>query len=427
MPQVNRVFANLLFCLMLQMSQTSFAQTTDSLKKWNLGFQMTSIYQQHPSFDAKYSGDNSLQTAEEGALSLTSTLFLDVPLWKGATFSFNPEMSGGKGLSQAHGLAGFSNGETFRIGNAEPVVYVARAFVEQKFKFKNEQTLQIVAGKFGLADYFDDNPYAHDPRTQFLNWALMAHGAWDYAANTRGYTVGLYANYEYKTWQFRAVFAALPKAANGPILNYNFDKTNAINIEIEKEIKHPNNSVTNIKLLAYRNLAGMGNYHQANQHLNLPFTPAVTETRQDGRTKYGIGLNISYNHADKWGLFGRASYNDGLNETWAFTEIDHSISIGASLQGKLWHRNKDFAGFALVANGLSAEHQLYQKLGGDGFIIGDGGLNYGLETIAEVFYSFAVPNTNFTLSPDYQFVINPAYNKDRGTVHIFALRFHTAF
>jgi high affinity Mn2+ porin len=425
MPQSYRVFAHLLCCFMLQ---GSFAQTADSLKKWNLGFQMTSIYQEHPSFDAKYSGDNSLQTAKEGALSLTSTLFLDVSLWKGATFTFNPEMSGGKGLSQAHGLAGFSNGETFRIGNAEPVVYVARAFVEQKFKFKKEQSLQIVAGKFGLADYFDDNPYAHDPRTQFLNWALMAHGAWDYAANTRGYTVGLYANYEYKTWQFRAVFAALPTAANGPILNYNFAKTNAINIEIEKEIKHPNNDVTNIKLLAYRNLAGMGNYHQANiQLLKPPATPAITDSRQDGRTKYGIGLNISYNHADKWGLFGRASYNDGINETWAFTEIDQSMSVGATWQGKLWHRNKDFAGLALVANGLSAEHQLYQKLGGDGFIIGDGNLNYGLETIAEAFYSFAVPNTNFTLSPDYQLVINPAYNKDRGTVHIFALRFHTAF
>ena len=187
----------LLLFLSVFFSTKTISQTTDSIQKYSLKFQMTSVYQWHPEFKADYSGTNSMLSKEQRALSLTSTLFLDIPLWKGGLFTFNPEMSGGEGLSSAKGLGGFPNGETFRIGEAKPVVYMARMLLQQKFKFKNNQSLQIVAGKFGLADYFDGNAYSHDPRTQFLNWSLMTHGAWDYAANTRGYTDGIYANYQF--------------------------------------------------------------------------------------------------------------------------------------------------------------------------------------------------------------------------------------
>ena len=153
----------------LLISAFSFSQETDSIRKYSLKFQMTSIYQYHPDFYADYSGTNSMNPKEESALSLTSTLYFDLPLWKGATATFNPEMSGGQGLSQARGLGGFPNGETFRIGDTKPVVYVARMLLEQKFQFKNNKSLQLVFGKFGLADYFDNNIYSHDPRTQFLN------------------------------------------------------------------------------------------------------------------------------------------------------------------------------------------------------------------------------------------------------------------
>lgn len=386
---------------------------------------MTSVYQWHPEFKADYSGTNSMLSKEQRALSLTSTLFLDIPLWKGGLFTFNPEMSGGEGLSSAKGLGGFPNGETFRIGEAKPVVYLARMLLQQKFKFKNNQSLQIVAGKFGLADYFDGNTYSHDPRTQFLNWSLMTHGAWDYAANTRGYTDGIYANYQFDTWQVRASLSALPTNANGPNLGFSFKKSNAINLEVEKKITFKNNDSGTIKLLGYKNLAGMGNYNLANS--NYIITPNIVSTRQDGRTKYGIGINADYSHSDTWGLFGRMSYNDGKNETWAFTEIDQSASLGINLKGKLWNRSDDFAGLALATNGLSASHQTYQKLGGNGFMIGDGNLNYGTEKIVEAFYSFAIPHTSFTLSPDYQFVVNPGYNKDRGPIQFVALRFHAQF
>lgn len=403
----------------------SFSQKKESIDNYSLIFQMTSVYQWHSAFKANYSGTNSMLAKEQRALSLTSTVFLDVPLWKGGLLTFNPEMSGGEGLSSAKGLGGFPNGETFRIGEAKPVVYVARMLLQQKIEFGNNKSLQLVIGKFGLADYFDGNAYSHDPRTQFLNWSLMTNGAWDYAANTRGYTDGIYVNYQFNTWQVRASLSALPTYANGPNVKFSFNKSNAINLEIEKKFIFENKDYCSIKVIGFRNLAGMGNYNLANN--NYSTTPNITSTRGEARTKYGIGINAEFSHSDKWGLFGRISYNDGKNETWAFTEIDKSASLGINLKGQLWNRSNDFAGFALVANDLSTSHQKYQQLGGNGFMIGDGNLNYGIENIAEAFYSFNIPHSSFTLSPDYQFVVNPGYNKDRGPVQFLALRFHTQF
>ncbi len=412
--------------LALLLLPTAFAQKKDTIPSYTLKYQTTSIYQYHQGFKADYTGDNSLHPYEERALSLTSTLYLDVPLWKGATFTFNPEMSGGEGVSQAKGLGGFPNGETFRIGDHQPVVYLARMLIEQEFKLNKTHALTLVLGKFGLADYFDASTYSHDPRTQFLNWSLMTHGAWDYAANTRGYTDGLYLNYQFNSWQVRGSIAALPTNANGPNLDFSFDKSNGINVEIEKEFKLKNNKVLNLKLLSYRNVARMGSYQLINETYTT-LTPNIYDARAEKRTKYGIGLNVEYQNSENWGLFSRVSYNDGKNETWAFTEIDQSASLGLSLNGKIWNRNKDFAGIAVVANGLSTDHQKYQQLGGNGFMIGDGNLNYGTESIVEAFYSFAVPHSNVVLSPDYQYASNPGYNKDRGPVQFFGIRFHTEF
>ncbi len=409
-----------LACLFFSIS--SFSQKTDTIEKCSLKFQITSIYQWHPTFHALYSGTNSMQAEEQRALSLTSTLFIDVPLWKGGLLSFNPELSGGEGLSQTRGLGGFTNGETVRIGETKPSVYLARMLLQQKVEFNEKHSLQIVAGKFSLCDYFDASSYSHDPRTQFMNWSLMVNGAWDYSANTRGYTDGIYANYQFYTWQVRGSLSALPTNANGPNLKFSFNKSNAINIELVKKITFLNKDTAVIKALIYRNLASMGNYDLANA--NYITIPNITSTRQEGRTKYGVGINAEYSHSDSWGIFGRISYNDGKNETWAFTEIDQSVSIGITLKGKNWNRPNDFGGFAIVANGLSESHQKYQELGGNGFMIGDGNLNYGIEKIAEIFYSFAIPHTSFTLSPDYQFVINSGYNKDRGPIQFLSLRFH---
>ena len=400
-------------------------QTDHIPQKYTLHFQQTSIYQYHGGFDAKYSGENSLVNEEEGALSLTSTIFFDMPLWKGGSFTFSPELSGGKGLSQAKGLGGFTNGETFRIGNPEPVVYVARLFVSQDFDLKKDRNLKIVVGKFGLADYFDFNTYSHDPRAHFMNWSLMAQGSWDYAANTRGYTSGIYAEYVHPKFQIKGAFVAVPTSANGPDLDYQYDRSNAINLELTKPFKINSTYSGVFRILTFRNQAGMGNYDQANKQINT--RPDITKSRSPFRTKIGIGLNAELTHSDLWGAFARMGWNDGQNETWAFTEIDASASLGFHFNGKMWKRTKDFAGVAYVSNGLSSAHQTYQKLGGNGFMIGDGNLNYGQEGILEAFYSYEVPSTRVTLSPDFQYVINPGYNKDRGPVAVWALRLHTEF
>lgn len=403
-----------------------YSQSDSTSSKYSLHFQQTAIYQYHDAFNARYSGDNSLQNVEEGAMSLTSTLFFDMPLWKGANFTFNPELSGGKGLSQAKGLGGFTNGETFRIGNPEPVVYVARLFVSQDFDLKKDRNLKVVLGKFGLADYFDFNTYSHDPRAHFMNWSLMAQGSWDYAANTRGYTSGIYAEYRQPKFSLRGSFTAVPTSANGPDLDYQYDQANGINVEFEKPFKVNETYTGVIRLLAFQNRAGMGNYDQANA-VPQGVKPDITASRSPFRTKRGWGINAELTHSDLWGAFARVGWNDGKNETWAFTEIDAAASLGFHFWGKLWKRPRDFAGIAWVSNGLSDSHQTYQKLGGNGFMIGDGNLNYGQEGILEAFYSFEVPNTRVTLSPDFQYVVNPGYNKDRGPVAVWAIRVHTEF
>ena len=252
--------------------------------KYSLHFQQTAIYQYHDAFNARYSGDNSLQNVEEGAMSLTSTLFFDIPLWKGANFTFNPELSGGKGLSQAKGLGGFTNGETFRIGNPEPVVYVARLFVSQDFDLKKDRNLKVVVGKFGLADYFDFNTYSHDPRSHFMNWSLMAQGSWDYAANTRGYTSGIYVEYRQPIFSLRGSFTAVPTSANGPDLDYQYDQANGINVEFEKPFKVNETYTGVIRLLAFQNRADMGNYDQANV-VPQGVKPDITASRSPFRTK----------------------------------------------------------------------------------------------------------------------------------------------
>lgn len=400
------------------------AQSDTTQRKMSFHFQQTAVYQYHGAFDALYSGDNSMINKEEGALSLTSTLFFDAPLWKGANFTFNPELSGGKGLSQAKGLGGFTNGETFRIGNPEPVVYVARLLLEQNFELSHHRNLKLVIGKYGLSDYFDFNAYSHDPRAHFMNWSLMNQGSWDYAANTRGYTSGLYIEYKTPQAEVRGSFSAVPTSANGPDLDYNYNKANGINLELTKPFQVNAYWSGFFRILAYRNQAAMGNYDLANRAQGIP---DITSTRSPYRTKYGYGLNAELSYSDVLGLFARYGWSDGKNETWAFTEIDESISVGVHFWGKSWNRKQDFAGIAWVTNGLSSSHQKYQQLGGNGFMIGDGNLTYGQESILEAFYSFQVPASPFTLSPDFQWVINPGYNIDRGPLTVWGLRVHTEF
>lgn len=359
----------------------------DSLKnKLNVGFQATVITQYHPKFSADYSGDNSLQPNDESATSLTSTLYINYHFNKNTKIIFNPEVAGGKGLSGATGVAGFPNGEVFRVGEPTPKVYIARLALEKNFDLKNDNKLRFVVGKYCLADYFDNNPIAHDPRSQFMNWSLMNTGAWDYPANVRGYTMGLLAEYALKNnWTVRANYALEPTTANGADLSYKMGKDFGLTFELQKDFYKDGDLFTRVMLLGYRNQAPMAPYRLAIQE-NVD----LSEIRGVRNTKYGVSLNLYQKLSKNISGFVRTSWNDGKNETWAFTEIDNSLSAGINLNGKLWHRPDDTIGIAIVTNGISKDHQHYLKDGHYGFIIGDGNLTYGRETALEAVIMFVL-------------------------------------
>jgi high affinity Mn2+ porin len=433
----------LLLSLSILFTVTKFAAAQDTLKnqRFNLHFQQTVITQYKPGFSAPYTGNNSLLTGKETQTSLTTTLFGGARLWKGMEAYFNPEMSGGSGLSKTLGIAGFPNGETFRVGGAEPKIYIARLYFTQNFEWGNDKEyinddvnqlagwkskryLKVTVGKFGMADFFDGNEFSHDARSQFMNWSLMDNAAWDYPANTRGYVLGGIAELGQPTWALRFGFTATTTSANGAIWDERLSHANTQTLEFEKRYALDGQKGT-LRLLAFRNNGKMGVYRDAiNRN---PTAPDVDATQAYGRHKYGFGISADQYLTNDFGVFAKASYNDGKTETWAFTEIDRSLSLGAVLKGTSWSRKDDELGLAFVGNGISKDHKDYLAAGGYGFIIGDGQLNYSPELIAEVYYKLNAYQHKLWLSPDYQFIANPAYNHDRGPVNVFSLRAHVEF
>ncbi|RVU91470.1 carbohydrate porin [Flavobacterium columnare] len=428
----------------------SLSQVNDTInhrKGFTIHAQTTVINQTKAGFNAPYSGDNSLTLTNESKTSMTGTLYLGAKLWKGASIYLNPEIAGGSGLSEALGLGGATNGETFRIGNPEPKIYVARMFFKQIFDlnrgehkkdiqnyFHNHSDfnqldeyipnnyLAFTIGKVSLADFFDDNRYSHDARTQFMNWGLMANGAWDYAANTRGYTPAIVLEYVTPKHELRYGTALLPLAANGNDMNWNYPKSSSHNLEYTYKFKL-NKRPGAIRALTFFNATYMGDY-QKSIALN-PFSPDTKNVRTYGGTKFGFGLNAEQELADDFGVFARLSWNDGKYETWAFTEIDKSFSLGGVLNGNRWNRKNDVFGLAYLINGLSKPHQNYLKAGGKGFMLGDGYLNYTPEHIVETYYAAELVKNQMYLTGTYQFILNPGYNADRqGPINVFSIRVH---
>ena len=407
---------------------------------WSLHSQVTVVSQHHGSFPAPYSGLNSLEATPETKDSVTATIFAGARLWRGAELYFNPELSAGEGFSGVTGLAGFPNGEIYRVGVTKPTVVVARAYLQQTFGLGGEREaiedepnrlagkiplhrLVLRFGKFGLTDFFDDNRFSHDSREQFLNWALLGNGAWDYAADTRGYTWGLVGEYLERGWAVRGAAVLVPTEANGMHLDTRIADAHSFNLEGERRYRLDGRPGA-VRLILYRNVARMGNYREAIEA--SPVAPDVASTRRYGRDKNGVGLNLEQEVADGAGVFLRLGWNDGRNETWAFTEIDRTATLGTSWSGRAWGRGKDRVAAALIVNGLSPDHRNYLAAGGYGFIIGDGRLRYGPETILETYYDLALPR-GLSVTGDYQHVAHPAYNRDRGPVDVVGLRVHLAF
>lgn len=422
----------------------------DSVANWSIHAQITTIYQYHPGFKAAYSGPNSLNSNAEGALSLTSTIFLGRKLWKGAAIYFNPELSGGSGLSHTEGVAGFPNGEIYRVGNPTPTPFLARLYLQQNILLghsaddveptDNNQLagkipasrISITLGRFCMSDFFDDNTYSHDARAQFMNWALMGAGAWDFPADTRGYTEGLVIELIKPKWAVRVASVLEPEQANGIKPDWRWDKANSETAEYERHwnikglpgVVRATGYISFTRAPYYKDaIAAIQSGDSASIALYTGIISGHQTWNKYGGIKYGFGINAEQEILECLGVFVRANWNDGHSSTWAFTEIDNNVQLGLSLTGAYWKRPTDVFGIAGVVNGISPLHKQYLALGGYGFILGDGKLNYGPEAIMEVYYKAQIASF-IAISVDYQLIGNPGYNKDRGPVHVPGIRLH---
>ena len=406
----------------------------------SLHYQATVATQGHPTFPALYSGKNSLQPGAESATSVVMDLFAGARLWRGAEAYFQPELAGGRGLSSTLGVAAFPSGEVYRVGDPTPTLVVGRAFLRQVIGLgggttrvdagpnqlagsRDRDALTLTVGKVATSDFVDRVPFANDPHTQFMSWGLWASAAYDYPADTRGYTYGAAADLTVSWWSARAGVFLEPKTANGMELEWDVGKARGLVGELEGrwEIGGLPGAARG---LGFVNTAHMGNYDAA---LALsPASPDVTATRATGRTKSGFAASVNQDLGSGLGVFARASSSDGENESWAFTEIDRSVAAGVVQSGSRWRRPDDEAGAAVVVSGLSDPHRRYLAAGGYGFIIGDGALRYAPELLGEVYYRAALTR-EVSVGVNYQPIVHPAYNADRGPAHVFTGRVHVAF
>lgn len=410
-----------------------------------LSGQINIISQGHPSFPAAYSGPNSFGPEAQVATSRVFTLYTGVELKHGVQVIADIESAGGHGLSGGAGLGGFTDLDIVRTPNLGQTPYLARFLVEKTISLgggsvENDRgslslpaslparRVEIWAGKFSTVDFFDVNPVGSDSHLQFMNWAVDNNAAYDYAANTRGYTWGTVVEFYDGNWAFRFGEAMMPKVANGENLDADLARAHAENFELELHPALFSHHPTALRLLSYVNHADMGNYREAIDGFlsGRDHTPDVTLYRQQGRVKYGFGVNLYQELGDGIRLFGRWGWNDGRNESFAYTEVDRTVSFGGDLAGSRWRRSLDKVGAAFVVDAISGDHRRYLALGGKGFMLGDGGLNYGLEQIFETYYTFHLWRGVFG-STDLQHITNPGYNRVRGPVWVPSLRLHVDF
>ena len=429
--------------IIIGLTTSSIASAETSQEDWNAKFQSTYVWQKDAAFHSPYFSVNSLSSDPHKSYSFTATAALGVRLWQGSELYLDPEVSQGVAFSDLTGLGGFTNGELARTSGAKPVFYRARFFLRQTWGLgggkeivesranqlagdvdKNKGVLTL--GNVSVLDIFDNNSYSHDPRTQFLNWAIMTHGAYDYAADSRGYSWGVTFEYDMDDWAVRAGRFIQPKEPNLLKLDAHIFEHYGDQIEIE-HVHEIDGKPGKLRLLAFRNHTKMSRYQDA---LNLgaltATTPDLNQVRYSNQNKVGLGLNFEQEINSDIGLFGRAMWADGKTETYAFTEIDHSLSGGLLIKGTSWKRADDTVGLAIAVNGLSNVHRHYLSAGGIGFFLGDGQLNYKNENILEAFYNIKVAKYAWA-TLDLQHIQNPAYNADRGPVNFAGIRLHTEF
>jgi high affinity Mn2+ porin len=416
----------------------------ESDRLWLSG-QANFISQWHPAFHSPYSGKNSLPPEAQDATSRVLTLFTGLRLTGTAELLCDVQESGGHGIGEALGLGGITNLDVVRNTTLSKKPYVARLMWHQIIPLGNknaaaertpyslfselpERRLELRFGKFSMVDFFDLNSYGSDTNFQFMNWAVDNNGAYDYAADTRGFTFAALMEYHDRHWSARFAEGLMPKVANGINLDANMGRARAENVEVEFHRRVIGHQEGILRLLAFVNHANMGSYRAAIDNFLAGRTPVPEITAHPLQTtvKYGFGLNFEQPLNDWMGVFARWGWNEGRHESYAYTEVDETEQIGLGGSGKRWHRRFDRAGLVFVSNAISRDHQQYLALGGFGFLLGDGRLNYGRENIVETYYTLHVWR-GFYPSLGFQYVDHPGYNRDRGPVVVPTLRLHLEF
>ncbi len=409
---------------------------------WSLHGQVTAVVQYHPGFTSPYRGPNSLDPGSRGNETVAATLFAGFRPWDGGEIWADPEVDQGFGLSNTFGIAGFPSAEAYKVGAADPYFRLQRLFLRQTFDLGGADTgltpganqlggdrtsdnLVVMLGKISVVDIFDTNDYAHDASSDFLNWAVVDSAAFDYAADSWGYSYGLAVEWTQAWWTLRTGLFDMSKVPNGPVLETGFSQFEVVGEAEERHTLFGRDG--KLKLLGFVNRARMGSYDDAVRLGEETHAIPSTALVRDYKSRGGLALNGQQEIADDLGAFLRLSMNDGSQEAYEFTDVNRSLAAGLSLKGTSWRRPDDVAGLAFVADDVSHSARNYFAAGGLGTLIGDGRLpHYGLEKIGEAYYNVQVVSwlaTGF----DYQLVTNPAYNRDRGPVSVLGARLHAEF
>lgn len=425
-------------------------QQQEHLPEWFpklLGLQFNGVYQNVPGFHSPYVGDHSFRTDVGLGHNITHIygVYLGSQIAPTLQLFLDIEMAKGSGVSKGQGLGGYVNGDVIRVGSVDLGTgpYIARAYLRYFYPLSPEtekveramdqlpgnepvKRFEIKAGKLAPSDDFDLNRYANNTRTQFLNFAFIYNPAWDEASDTRGYSYGIVAALVQPRWRLAFGLYMMPTFANGATFDTQIFKAQGSNLELTLK---PNDLGTVIRVLTYVNRARMGNYDEALAiGRDTSSTPDVRADEKPGRTKYGFGLNFEQPLTDdgETGVFGRIGWNDGHNENLCYTEVDRHLSLGIQVSGIHWGRTEDRVGIAYAVHGISTQHKDYLAAGGLGMLIGDGKLNYGWEQIIEVYYRMQIGRF-VQVTPDFQRIENPGYNRDRGPVNIYSMRLRVAY
>ena len=408
-------------------------------QNWLFHFQGTEILQGQPGFHAPYSGINSLHPGDNFRQTTTADLFFGVRLLAGTEVYFNPEYYQGFSFGITHGIAAFPNAQSSKVGKYRGDIFIPHLFLRQVWGFGGEQEqiegsqlqlaekqdisrFTLTVGRMSVTDQFDNNAYAHDPSSQFLNWAVVDQGSFDFAGDSLGYEQGLTLELNQKRWAARWGIFTVPRVSNGFATDGHYLKAWQQVAELEERYElfgHPGK----VRFLGYLESANMGSF-AATVH-NPSLQEDIARTRRY-RYTYGLGINFEQEITKDVGAFLRAGYRDPNYEYWQYTDISKSLSLGVQIIGTAWCRPNDTFGLAYALDGLGHAQREYFAAGGLGIVVGDGKLHYGLENVVETYYNFEVFK-GLNVSLDYQLAVDPAYNRDRGPINLFMARFHLQY